>query len=101
MQENVNFIVEFKSETGQLDIEDFRNVLESKIYYKPDSYTLIPKEEALDIMKDDLGKDLEKVGIDNPFYDIVTFNIKSEHITQKNLEIIQKRSFQNRKYPKT
>lgn len=89
MQEQVNFIVEFKPETTSAQLQTFKNLLESKPYYKADSYHLISKEEALKLMREDIGQDLERTGIDNPFYDMVTFNIKSIHITRDNVQIIE------------
>ncbi len=88
MKEQANIIVEF-SEMNKVEIDAFVADLKTKTYFKPNSIEIIKKEEALEKMKQEIGSELSELGMDNPFYDILTFNIHSQYITKKNLALIR------------
>jgi cell division transport system permease protein len=46
---------------------------------------MIPKEEAMQMMRKDFGEDFLKLDLPNPFLDIVTFNVKEAYLDKEAL----------------
>ncbi len=77
-KENTNIVVELTSNSTRTDADKVENVLRAHTFIRPKSIVFIPKNEAMNIMKSDLGADiLEGVG-SNPFRDIFIFNVKAK-----------------------
>lgn len=77
-KERVNVLVEIKSGTDSLAINNFLTHLEEAPFTKKETVQFIPKEEAIKILKEDFGSEFMALDLPNPLYDVFTFNVKSE-----------------------
>jgi cell division transport system permease protein len=59
--------------------------LTTRDFYKNGSFSMIPKEEAMQMMRKDFGEDFLKLDLPNPFLDIVTFNVKEAYLDKEAL----------------
>lgn len=76
-KEQVNIIVELEDQltAGQIDsvqqlLGQQEGVIDSSIYY-------ISKNEAARLMQEEFGEDFQNLGLPNPFYEMITFNVKA------------------------
>lgn len=88
-KEKVNLMVEFKPETKPSQIDLVVSQLKSSSFVKDGSITFTSKEEALKILREDFGEDFLKLGLNNPLYDVVTFNTRSEYMLSDSLAKIR------------
>jgi cell division transport system permease protein len=89
LKERVNLIVEFKPETKPAQIDLVMKKLQSGDFVKPGSITFTSKEQAAELLREDFGDDFIKLGLNNPLYDVLTFNTKSEFMHSDSLEKIR------------
>lgn len=88
-KENVNLMVEFKPETTPTQIGLLTKKLEASPYVKEGSITFTSKDQAADILREDFGEDFINLGFNNPLYDVVTFNTKSDYMYSDSLSKIR------------
>ncbi len=88
-KERVNILVELQEEATPAEISEIQEMLRQARFTKPGSVTYIDREEAAGIMKDELGEDFFKLGLPNPFFDIVSFNVKSAYLQPDSLRQIR------------
>lgn len=89
LKERVNLIVEFKPKTKPAQIDLVMKKLQSSDFVKPGSITFTSKEQAAELLREDFGEDFIKLGLNNPLYDVLTFNTKSEFMHSDSLEKIR------------
>ena len=88
-KEKVNLLVEFKPETSPAQIGLVIKKLESSDFVKEGSISFTSKDQAAEILREDFGEDFIKLGFNNPLYDVVTFNTKSEYMSSDSLAKIR------------
>ncbi len=88
-KEKVNLLVEFKPETTASQIGLVIKKLEASDFVKEGSISFTSKDQAAEILKEDFGEDFIKLGFNNPLYDVVTFNTKSEYMFSDSLSKIR------------
>lgn len=88
-KEEVDLMVEFKPDTKKSQIDLVINKLEVSPFVKKGSVVFTSKDQAADILREDFGEDFIKLGFNNPLYDVVTFNTKSEYMFSDSLSKIR------------
>lgn len=88
-KEKVNLMVEFKPDTKKTQIDLAIKQLESRQFIKEGSITFTSKDQAAELLREDFGEDFIKLGFNNPLYDVVTFNTKSEYMFSDSLAKIR------------
>ena len=88
-KEQVNVMVEIKQGVASNEIHKLINTLEEKPYTKSGSVEFITKEMIAEEMKEELGTSENTLGISNPFYDMINFNMRSQYLQNDSLEVIR------------
>ena len=88
LKEQVRLTVELENSARDLDIQSIKAEIYKLPDYKEESLVFIDKEDGLKIIEEELGENLSTFGIENPLYDVITFNLRSEAISNENLEKI-------------
>ncbi|MFT4665432.1 MAG: cell division transport system permease protein [Polaribacter sp.] len=87
-KENINIMVEIKEESTPEETENLNVFLKVQPFIKPGSIVYTTKEEAAEEMKTELG-DFSKFGFQNPFRDVLHFNISAEFMKSETLAIVK------------
>ena len=80
LKENLNLIVELDSGIDDSTIARIQDQIKEIGQVKSESVRFVPKADALTIMNSELGDDYLLNADDNPFSDIVLFNVKYEFV---------------------
>ncbi len=88
LKEQVKITIELKNEAKQIEIQAVKAEIYNLSNYKEESLTFISKEDGLKIIEEELGENLSNFGLNNPLYDVLTFSLRSEAITNENLTIV-------------
>lgn len=89
LQENLDIVVELEAEHTLVQREALIADLRAAAWHKPGTEpAFIPKQQALDEMGDNLQRDLQELGINNPLLDVVTFNVPLELMNSDQLKAI-------------
>jgi cell division transport system permease protein len=88
-KEKVNILAELKESSPQSDIETFQLALNSYEFVKDGSVNFISKEEAVELMQEEFGEDFLKLDLPNPFFDVITFNVKAVYLEKDSLQNIR------------
>ncbi len=94
-KERVGIVVELKDTNQYDEIVKLRESIEKKPYVMQKTVKFISKEEALQMMKTELGDEFQKMDIANPLVDVVSFNVKSSEMNKDMLEQIRTEIKQN------
>jgi cell division transport system permease protein len=84
-KENLNLIIEINENGTEEEMVSMKSWLTTRDFYKKGSFSMIPKEEAMQMMRKDFGEDFLKLDLPNPFLDIVTFNVKEAYLDKQSL----------------
>ena len=87
-KENIEVMVELKDNTAEQDKFQFQKKLEGTEYAKSGSVKYVSKEDGAKIMENYFGDDFTEVGINNPFLDVIEFNVKADYVTDEEMEKI-------------
>lgn len=85
LKEQINIIVELKSDATKSKIDRLESHLIKQYYIKQNSVTFIDKETGAAFLREDFGDDFLALGLPNPLYDIFTFNVSANYIHQDSL----------------
>ena len=88
-KEHVNVLVEFKSTATHDQIDLFQRLLDNKPFVKEGSIIFTSKESAAEMLKEELGEDIESLGFQNPLYDMLSFNILEAFMQSDSLLVIK------------
>ncbi len=88
-KEQVNIVVELKSDIHEADLEKVKQKIENSPVVKEGSITFISKEEGAKMLTDEFGEELLSLQMSNPLHDIVTFNLKARYISTEYFEKIR------------
>ncbi len=83
-KENINIMVEIKRDTPKTQIKALKELIEAQPYVRKGTVSFTTKETAAESMKEELG-DFNKYGFQNPFYDVLNFNINAEQLNEHTL----------------
>ncbi len=88
-KEKVNILAELKESSLQSDIDTLQVALNSYDFVKEGSVSFISKEEAVQLMQEEFGEDFLKLDLPNPFFDVITFNVKAAYLEKDSLQNIR------------
>ena len=81
-------MVEIKEESSPEETANLNTFLKAQPFIKSGSIVYTTKEEAAEEMKTELG-DFSKFGFQNPFRDVLHFNISAEYMKSETLTIVK------------
>lgn len=88
-KESINVIAELKDSTNSEQANEVVNFLQHYQIIKSGSVEYINKEKGLEIMKKEMGDDFLLDEMNNPLYDVVSFNIKSQYFSSEYLDTVK------------
>lgn len=89
LKEQVDIIIELEStppDSARLALE---NRLSKSTFVVPQSVEFTSREDALELMSDELGEDLISLDLPNPLYDVYTFNVAAKYLASDSLAQIR------------
>ncbi|MEL7222239.1 MAG: permease-like cell division protein FtsX [Bacteroidota bacterium] len=89
LKEQVDIIVELMADTEAADQQKIRQQLENSSFVLDQSVQFTSREEALELMSDELGEDLLSLDLPNPLYDVFTFNVAATYLDADSLAQIR------------
>ncbi len=89
LKEQIDIIVELTTGSEEADRLALERRLKNSSFILPSSVEFTSKEEALELMSDELGEDILALDLPNPLYDVFTFNVKSNYIAPDSLAQIR------------
>ena len=88
-RESVDLIIEFTADARRGDVQRVQQFLEVQPFIRTGSIDYRSKEEAVEEMRNDLGDDFTRLNLDNPFHDLVTFNVTELYLQPDSLAAIR------------
>jgi cell division transport system permease protein len=89
LRESIQLVAELREDSDKADASSLMAALRESRFVKPESVKLITKEEAARTMKAEFGEDFSRLGMPNPFFDIITFNVPATFMHPDSLEWIR------------
>lgn len=89
LKEQVDIIVELTGTATAAEISALEQRLNKSGFIIPNSVQFTSREEALELMSDELGEDLLSLDLPNPLYDVYTFNVQSAYLAPDSLNQIR------------
>lgn len=89
LKEQIDIIVELTTGSEEADRIALERRLKNSSFILPNSVEFTSKEDALELMSDELGEDILALDLPNPLYDVFTFNVKSSYIAPDSLAQIR------------
>ena len=90
LREQVDIMVEFREGTPAHTVDSLRRVLVYMPYTKPGTTRIITKEMAAQELQGELGEDFAQLGLTNPLFDMVLFNVKAHYMHPDSLMAMRK-----------
>ncbi|MCB9081865.1 MAG: hypothetical protein H6555_09165 [Lewinellaceae bacterium] len=88
-KEQVNIIVELGEDPPAGQVDTLRQYLAAAAFTKSGSVTYLDKNAAADLMRRDFGDEFLQLDLPNPFFDIITFNVKGQYLQLDSLRQIR------------
>ncbi len=89
LKERVSILVEIEPESNPFLIDSLARAIQLDPITKSETVLLISKEAALTSLQEDVGEDLLSLDLPNPLYDVITFNVKADYLTNERLEALR------------
>lgn len=89
-KENVNVIAELKDSVSTEQIDSLKEFISTIEAVKAPSVDVVTKEDALAIMKKEMGEDFLLDEMTNPLNDAIVFNVKAEYLDSTQLAGIRR-----------
>lgn len=89
LRESIDIVVEMKEQAGKAEADSLSAALRRSDFVKAGSVRFISKGEAARTMKEDFGEDFSRLGLPNPFYNVVTFNVRAGYMHPDSLTWIR------------
>ena len=89
IKERMNLMVEMDDSATEDSVADLQNYLTQQPYLIDGSLEFIGKDEALELLQDELGEDFMALDMPNPLYDVLIFNIESSYLQTDSLDQIR------------
>ncbi len=87
-KENVAIMIEISPTADQKRIVQLKETLKNRTFVKNNSIEYTNKEEAAELLREDFGEDFMKFGFNNPFYDVISFNVNADYMQKDSLDAI-------------
>lgn len=94
-KENVNVITELRDSVSLEETDSLIEFIKLLPAVKLATIDLVNKEEALTLMKKEMGDDFLLDEMSNPLNDVVVFNVKSAYLDSTNLKSVKVLSWIN------
>lgn len=88
-KERVNILVELTADAGEEGRSTLETWLNDQSFVKKGSLAFTSKEEAARQMREDFGEDFIRLDLPNPFYDMLSFNVRASHMHTDSLSAIR------------
>ncbi|GAB5552182.1 MAG: permease-like cell division protein FtsX [Saprospiraceae bacterium] len=88
-KEQVNIIVELKEEVLPTQIDSIQNFLYTQESVLDSSVQYISKTEAAQLMQEEFEEDFQQLGLPNPFYEMLTFNVEASAMHPDSLVLLK------------
>ncbi len=88
-KEDLNLVIELAPTSTPEDVSKIKQELLSMPQTISSSYSYVPKSEAFEQMKKEMGKDMLSDDFPNPLQDIITINLKEEYINPESIKEIR------------
>ncbi|MFN7116441.1 MAG: cell division protein FtsX [Saprospiraceae bacterium] len=88
-KERVAVMIELAENVPQDSVDRLQTELQDFPFVKPNTTEYVSREEAVKLMQDDFGDDFLKLGLPNPFSDVVTFNVNAQYLQADSLSQIR------------
>ncbi len=88
-KERVVLMVEFSESSQEAQIDQVMGELEGQPFLKEGSLTFISREAAAEEMRDAFGEEMARLDLPNPYFDVVTFNVKAAYMEPDSLSDIR------------
>ena len=85
LKESIDIIIEIKNGSSGSDINDLRQFISTSDYIKPNSLNFINKEKGAKLLEKEFGEEFMLLGLPNPLYDIISFNVVTEFMEEEAL----------------
>lgn len=85
LREGINILTELKEGVSRDQVAALETQLNGFKFVKPGSVRFTSREEAGQIMSRELGEDLLRLDLPNPFFDIIQFNVKADYLESDSL----------------
>ncbi|MEO1516419.1 MAG: permease-like cell division protein FtsX [Bacteroidota bacterium] len=89
-KESVNILIEMNEGSSRIQALELEKALKGAAYTKPGSIQFTSKEEAAKLLQEELGEEFLQLDFQNPLYDLITFNVKAESMSQLQLGDIRR-----------
>ncbi|MBK9735535.1 MAG: hypothetical protein IPO92_11410 [Saprospiraceae bacterium] len=89
VKENINILVELEDNLPSGELEYLKKSIIGYEGVLPSSVKYLDKKEALAMMSKELS--ISQLAEDNPFKDIIKFNLKNEYYSEDNINEIKKK----------
>lgn len=89
LKEQVDIIIELKNEPADSARLALEHRLQNSAFIVPQSVEYTSREDALQLMSDELGEDLLSLDLPNPLYDVYTFNVGAAYLATDSLSRIK------------
>jgi cell division transport system permease protein len=89
-KESINIIVELKDSTTTVQSGEIISFLQNNPTILTSSVELINKEQALELMKKEMGDDFLMDEMANPLFDVISFNVKAQYFEPVYLDSLKK-----------
>ena len=88
-RESVDLIVEMTEDASTTDGQQLIAFLEQQTFVRPGSVAYRSRQDAVLEMEEELGEEFRLLQLDNPFRDLITFNVRQEYLDPDALAIIR------------
>ena len=88
-KESVDLIAELKPDAAASALAAVRQRIAAHPAVKPGSLRVTTKTEAAELMREELGAELTELGLDNPFFDVISFNVRERYLGADSLAALR------------
>ncbi len=88
-KENVNILIELDDLITSQQVDQLEGYLQRAPFTKTGSVSFIDREAAAEMMQEAFGEDFLLLDLPNPFFDLFSFNVRSDYLQSDSLRTIR------------
>ena len=88
-QENIDLYVELVDSNTEGQNQEAIELLVNHPYVSLGSVEFMPKEEAIKAFEEELGEDLDQLGMTNPLPNIISFNLQPTYLAEDSIQLFK------------
>ena len=88
-QENIDLYVELADSNTEGQNQEAIELLVNHPYVSLGSVEFMPKEEAIKAFEEELGEDLDQLGMANPLPNIISFNLQPTYLAEDSIQLFK------------